>query len=569
MNPIEIGKILSEYISGVIVLNNNKEIIWANNYIKKISGKNDILNRKLFDIFHWNIDELVDQEIRDVSDKKYEMKVRKISTEDTFFLYIFIEEITAFTNKETKLFCLEQIIETINDGVIVSDNEGRVVLYNKSQEALEDLSSSEVVGKYLWEAYSYDAKEMSEHRKVYKTKMPVVNKYKAHAFNEGMPKYVSYSTYPIVKNGNTIAVFSISKNETKLKTLLSETIELKRRLYTKGTEKESVENTNGTSYTFSYIVGDSEATKSLIREAQAVAMLDSNILIVGETGTGKEVLAQSIHNFSKKQKEPFVAINCGAIPENLLESTLFGTEKGSYTGAVNKIGLFEEAQNGTLFLDEMNSMPISMQTKLLRVLQEKKVRRVGGLNTIDVNCRVISAVNEDPQELIRSGRLRQDLFYRITGFCLYILPLRERKEDILSIAKFFIKVYNRILNKKIKTLSKELVETLYRYRWPGNVRQLEHVIENLMVRAGENKEELTLNDIPSYLKKDILEVSTNETFYEEELPLPQTLRNLEKKLILKSLEKNKWNISETARDLGIIRQSLIYRLKKLGVEKTE
>jgi arginine utilization regulatory protein len=403
---------------------------------------------------------------------------------------------------------------------------------------------------------------------VLKSGKSIENKYEAHAINNGIPKYVSYSTYPILKNGKAIGVFSISKNETKLHSLLEETIELKRRFLSRDHEaQEPVEDAgNGTRYTFSLMVGDSEATRQLIREAQKIAWLDNNILIVGETGTGKEVIAQSIHNYGKKNSEPFIGINCAAIPENLLEGILFGTVKGSYTGAVDRHGLFEEARSGTLFLDELNSMPVSMQTKLLRVLQERKVNRVGSSEFVPIKCRVICAMNEEPLELIRSGKLRQDLYYRIGGLSLYITPLRDRPEDIFSLSQFFISKYNHAMHHQIECLSPGLEAAFSRYDWPGNIRELEHVIENLMVHSDEKDRILVPDKLPAYLKASLMLEPTEIKTVKKEF-LNDQIDRIEREIIVEALRRNSFNISSTSRELGIIRQSLIYKMKRLKIEK--
>jgi arginine utilization regulatory protein len=570
MNIKTFGSIISDYIKGIIILNSERYVIWRNEIYKELFNGEEILGSKLDKIFSVDLNEIIKEKktIKNLSGKKYSIKRRDIREKEDTYSLILIDEITDFKDNNVKLYCLEQIIDSIDDGIIVSDYEGRVVLYNNSQEKLEDMDSKKVVGKYLWECYDYDYKpELSEHRKVYKSNTPIVNKYEAHAYKDGIPKYVSYSTYPIIKEGETIAVYTISKNESRLQALLHDTLEQKRKLYSKNDYKSESHQNNGTRYTFSDIVGDSSAMLNLINEAEAIALLKSPVLIVGETGTGKEVFAQSIHNYSTNKEAPFVDINCSAIPENLLESILFGSVKGAYTGAVDQAGLFEEARNGTLFLDEINSMPISMQAKLLRVLQEKKVRRVGALNSIPISCRVISAVNEDPQKIIRESKFRQDLYYRIAGTSLYITPLRERQEDIISTSMFFINKYNKLLNRNIKSISKELKEVMLKYTWPGNIRELEHIIESIMVRASEKQTELSISDMPHYLKGNFISSVACDNLQTEKNSLSNVLRDIEKRLILESLEINGWNLSKTARDLGIIRQSLEYRMKKLNIEK--
>ncbi|WP_432662296.1 sigma 54-interacting transcriptional regulator [Wukongibacter baidiensis] len=561
-----IGEFLTEYISRIVILDENEEVIWTSKSAEKIYNQRKIMQHKLNDLFSITLSEIMNKNkiVKTPYGKKYSMKAREMYIADNKYFFVLIEDLEDFTNEKTMLYCLKKILESINDGVIMSDSEGRIILYNEAQEKLEDLSAEKIVGKYLWEAYNYKAVEMSEHQKVYKTGIPIVNKYKAHAYSDGVPKYLSYSTYPIEKDGEIIAVYSVSENETMLKSLLSETIELKRKLLSKAKSKEPEKN-NGTTYGFADIVGDSQQMQRVIKEAQTIALLESNLLIVGETGTGKEVFAQSIHNLGKNSEEPFVAINCAAIPENLLESILFGTTKGSYTGAVDQVGLFKEAKRGTLFLDELNSMPITMQTKLLRVLQERRVRRVGGLATEPIYCRVICAVNEDPQEIIKQGKLRQDLFFRIASFCLYIPPLRERARDILSLSSYFIDKFNTILSKRVEGFSRELNDVMLSYSWPGNVRELENAIENLMIRVGEREKKLRIEHLPHYIKTTIIGENASRIIRKKESSLPETLRDIEKRIIIESLDKNEWNISKTSRDLGIIRQSLLYRMKKLDI----
>ncbi|MTK11886.1 MAG: PAS domain S-box protein [Clostridiaceae bacterium] len=561
-----IGDIISEYVNGIIILDREGRVIWSDDLYKEISYEKEILGKKFSDVFSIDLNQIKNSTINNLSGKKYKIKCRIIKDGEEEYTLVIIDEITDFNNKDTKIYCLEKIIDSINDGIIISNYEGRIVLYNKSQEKLEELSSKEVVGKFLWEGYQ-SKPELSEHQKVFKTNTPIIDKYQAHSYKGDVAKYVSYSTYPIVKDGETIAVYSVCKNESSLQALLHETLELKRKLYSKSKYNEKNYQKNGTQYVFTDIIGDSSIMVNLIKESQAMALVNSPILIVGETGTGKEVFAQSIHNFSKNNKEAFVDINCSAIPENLLESILFGTVKGAYTGAVDQAGLFEEAGKGTLFLDEINSMPILMQSKLLRVLQEKKVRRVGGINSIPISCRIISAVNEDPQKAIREDKLRQDLYYRLAGVSLYIPPLRERKEDIVTTVEFFINKYNKMLNKNIKSMSKELRKVMMDYKWPGNVRELEHVIENIMIRTTDTQTELKILDIPHYIREDMIGSISIDKVQKSKHGLPDILRSIEKELILESLKKNNWNISRATKDLGIIRQSLEYRMKKLKIEK--
>ncbi len=462
------------------------------------------------------------------------------------------------------LSVLNLIANFLDEGILVSDKNGRIVIYNDAMERLENKKSAEMLGKFLWDAYGYKDKSTSEHKKVLETNKPILRTYNAHISIDGQPQYVSYSTYPIVYKDETVAVISICNNEKNLRQLLNETFEKKREFNKLNTSRMTKNyNPNGTSYTFADIVGSSLQMKTIIKQSQTIAWLDNSIMIIGETGTGKEVLAQSIHNFGKSSKEPFVALNCSAIPENLLESILFGCVKGAYTGAVEHGGLIEEAKRGTLFLDELNAMPVNMQAKLLRVIQEKQYRRVGGNELYRLNCRVVSALNESPLELVERGMLREDLYYRLAGFNIYIPPLRERPDDAIELAEFFLRRYSSELNKSIFGISNEVKNLIAHYTWPGNIRQLEHLIENMLVLADGRDSFLRLEHIPSYFNQVFQRAGINRI----DEGLPGQIDRVEREMILDALQKHNYNITHTARQLDISRQSLLYKMKKHQIDK--
>lgn len=462
---------------------------------------------------------------------------------------------------------LIDFFDHFSDGIFITDREGRIIIYNKAKEIQENRSREEMVGKFTWEAYGYSGIEDSEHAQVFKTGEPVINKYSAHSIVDDVPRYISYSTYPLELDGERIGVYSISKSEDSLHKLLMETLEEKRQFNANidmRTNRKYSEN--GTSYNFSDIVGNSESINQLINEAQSIAWLDNSILIVGETGTGKEVLSQSIHNYGKRSTEPFIGVNCSAIPENLLESMLFGTTKGAFTGALDSAGLFEEAKGGTLFLDEINTMPLAMQAKLLRALQEKRVRRIGSAKHYNIECRIIAATNEEPFSLINEGRMREDLYYRISGFLLHIPSLRERREDIVILVEHFIRRYSAYMGKTAVSVDSDLKKILDRYSWPGNIRELENLVENMLVNSNEGDKYLGVDNIPTYLRDRF---STEKLPPQKDLrPYNEILAGVEKKLITDALNENSWNVSRTARDLGLNRHSLLSKIKRLDIEKT-
>jgi arginine utilization regulatory protein len=550
------GEIITKFKPYAIIVNSTEEILWVSPKLKNLKfnlGTNlhNLINNK-------NAIILID-------DKSFH--ITTITLKDVNLTILIFDSIGDFNDASTKAYSLEKIIEKLYDGVLLTDKEGKIIIYNQAMVELEERDAGDMLGKYIWDAYGYNESSKSEHMQVYNSGVPILNKYKAHAYNYGKPIYKSYSTFPIKDGENTIGVFSISKNETKLQSLLSEIVELKRNF--KDTEDEEIKlNSNGTRFKFSDIIGSSQVMKKLIKEAEAISWLDNSILLVGNTGTGKEVFAQSIHNFGKRKSSHFIGINCSAIPENLLESILFGTVKGAYTGAVDSSGLFEEAGTGTLFLDELNSMPLNMQTKLLRVLQERTARRVGGKDVYPIKCRVISAMNEDPYKLIEEEKLRQDLFYRIAGYNLYIPPLKERGNDLFELAEYYISKFNLSMSKNVISITEELRKMMENYDWPGNIRELEHFIENIMVRTSELDRYLRIDNIPNYIL-EIMEGSIEENTNDisEGKSLQDKLDTLERKIIINNLESNWWNVTKTAEKLGITRQSLIYRMRKLRVER--
>ena len=280
----------------------------------------------------------------------------------------------------------------------------------------------------------------------------------------------------------------------------------------------------------------------------------------GESGTGKELFVQSIHNASSRAAGPFIAQNCAAIPENLLESILFGTSKGSYTGAVDRPGLFELANGGTLFLDELNSMPFDLQAKLLRVLEDGAVRRIGSTHVISVNVRVISAMNVYPALAMEANQLRTDLFYRLNVLTFELIPLRQRKEDILYLSDIFINQYNKQLRKHVSRLDDHVKTIFYKHPWPGNVRELKHTIEYMMnVCEGSM---LTGQDLPMMMK-NIQPDQAEET--RTSFVLRDHLKELEIQLINDALDASGGNVQKAAVLLDIPRQTLQYKMKKLNL----
>ncbi|MDY0000209.1 MAG: sigma-54 dependent transcriptional regulator [Polyangia bacterium] len=313
---------------------------------------------------------------------------------------------------------------------------------------------------------------------------------------------------------------------------------------------------------FGTIVGASERMQAVYRVIEKVGRTEATVLITGESGTGKELVAKAIHDSSPRAKGPFIAVNCGALAETLLESELFGHERGAFTGAVRrKLGRFELADGGTLFLDEAGDIPPSLQVKLLRVLQEHSFERVGGERTVKVNVRILAATNRDLATAVKTGRFREDLFYRLNMIPLELPPLRERREDIPLLVQHFIEKHAALTHSRVKGIRDDALGRVMAYQWPGNIRELENAIAQALVFA--ESDQIDVACLPAFLQgadeASRLDVPAGE------MALPEILDELERQLILKAFKKAEGVKTETARLLGIKTSALYYKLDKYGI----
>jgi two-component system NtrC family response regulator len=310
-------------------------------------------------------------------------------------------------------------------------------------------------------------------------------------------------------------------------------------------------------------ISQSSKMEEVLSLASRAADSKATILINGESGTGKEVLAKSIHYVSSRKDKPFIAVNIPALPETLLESELFGHEKGAFTGAEKvKKGRFELAEEGTIFLDEIGDIPINLQVKLLRVLQEHQIERLGSTESINVDVRIIAATHQNIEQKIKDGTFREDLYYRLNIVLLNLPPLRERKEDIIPLIDHFIEKYSKENNRENLSLSKEAVDLLIKYNYPGNVRELENIIERAVVLS--RSEIITINDLPIIVKGFKAEI---EILITEDATLIQKVEELEKKLIYDALSNSDGNQSQAGRMLGLTERNLRYKMQKYGIKK--
>ena len=306
------------------------------------------------------------------------------------------------------------------------------------------------------------------------------------------------------------------------------------------------------------LIGESIQIKKIYELVHSVSRTDTTVMIRGESGTGKELVAKAIHINSSRKYSPIITVNCGALSESILESELFGHEKGAFTGAqFRRKGKFEMADGGTIFLDEIGSISVRMQIELLRVIETKQFNRVGGNELIKSDFRVITATNESLEELVKAGKFREDLFYRLNVFTIVIAPLRERRDDIPLLVNFFINKFSSAMNKKIKNISKEAMDFLMNYEWPGNVRELENAIERAMVVG--KADAITVDDLPFHLSKNNFELAGEK----------KSLSSMEKKYISRILNDTGWNISKTAQILEIDRVTLYNKINKYELRKSE
>ncbi len=347
------------------------------------------------------------------------------------------------------------------------------------------------------------------------------------------------------------------ENALEKKRLLDENIYLRKELADK--------------FKFNNIIGKSKEMQEIFRLIEKVALTDSTILIRGQSGTGKELIARAIHHNSSRKNKKFIAVDCGALPETLLESELFGHVKGSFTGAiVTKRGLLEVANEGTFFLDEVGDLSMGIQSKMLRVLQEKEFRQVGGIKNVKVDVRLIAATNKDLEKMIEEGKFREDLFYRLNIVPIHIPLLKERREDIPLLVEHFLEIYNTKRNKKIKGVSPEAMDLLVDFDWPGNIRELENVIERVVIMS--ESDIIDAKELPIYIqgKSVYIDITTPKT-NEELKRLKKQMRtkaveDVEKAFLTDALQRNDWNITKAARDVGLKRQNFQALMRKHNIK---
>lgn len=463
---------------------------------------------------------------------------------------------------------MEMILGKMEEGIIVIDRNFNITYYKEPSTDITGFDPSEAIGKNLYQVFPHIKKDESTFSNVMKTGKPIIEQVQNYINYKGKSVSILSSTMPIYEDEKLVGAFEIFKDLTNIRELSEKVLMLQKELYGKSLAEDH-KATNGTQYIFSDIIGESPAMMILKNKILKVAESNSPVFIYGETGTGKELIVQSLHNLSSRSQKPFIAQNCAALPENLLESILFGTVRGSFTGANDRPGLFELADGGTLFLDEINSMNLALQSKLLRVLQDGVIRRVGGATTKAVDVRIITATNLDPKTMLENNIMRKDLFYRLNVIFLYVPSLRERRADIPLLANHFIKTFNKRLGKNIKGLTRDVLEQFIKSQWQGNVRELENIIESALNFA--EGDYLTLKDLQYYsiFGQSSSVVKTSHVEIPQETGLKNAVEEYEKSLIMSTLEKAGGNRAKAARMLSIPKQTLHGKLKKYNIENIE
>lgn len=454
-----------------------------------------------------------------------------------------------FNDDVTSLKMLEAIIQTSYDGIYITDGEANTLLVNNSYERITGLKSEHVLGHNMAELVEKKVISKSVTLMVLKSRQSITLQQKfntgKHALVTGTPFFDEKGRIQMVVT-NVRDITELESLKEKFNESKSENIKYKSLI--EELEKQLVSD--------EFIVAEDEEMLNLLLLAKRVAKVDTNIIIYGETGTGKEVLAKYIYNNSLRKDKPFIKINCGAIPESLIESEFFGYSEGSFTGANKggKIGIFEAANNGTLLLDEIGELPLSMQVKLLRVLQDGEIEKIGSNKSIKVDVRIIAATNKELHEMVEAGTFREDLYYRLNVVPLKLLPLRKRRSSIIPMVEYFMNIFTKKYGMQ-KIISKEVLKYLFEYSWPGNVRELKNLVERIIITT--LGDEIKENDLPI----SIIEDAGNNKNKIANTKLSEALGFIEKDMLFKAYERH-GNVRDAAKELGVDPSTFVRKRKK-------
>lgn len=556
---------------GLLVINNKREIILYNRSAEKIIGmsKNNAIGRSILDVIPnsrlpvvlesrrieanqefclENGQKLITSRIPLINENGYLIGAFCIFKHSSEILKL-AEEITNLKEIQTML---EAIIHSSDEAISVVDENGNGLMINPAYTRITGLTEHQVIGQPA----TIDISEgESMHMKVLQTRRPV----RGAAMRVGPNKReVVVNVAPIIVNGILKGSIGIIHDVTEIQSLtqeLNRAREIIRKLEAK--------------YTFEDIAGQSEEMKIALEQAKLGAKTPATVLLRGESGTGKELFAHAIHNASDRKYNKFIRVNCASLAESLLESELFGYEDGAFSGAKRggKRGLFEEANNGSIFLDEIGEMTANTQAKLLRVLQEREIVRVGGTKPISINVRIIAATNVNLEKGIAQGSFREDLYYRLNRMPIQIPPLRKRKEDIPTLSERLVLKINQDYGRNVESIAHEAMERLMKYDWPGNVRELENILGRAIIFMKNNETIIEAIHIPELIGSNISEKKAVEMVeINGNLPLTKMLEKYEESIIKKTLEEFNGNKTKAAKSLNVSVRNLYYKLEKYELE---
>lgn len=482
------------------------------------------------------------------------------------------------------------VFDGFSEGVLIVDRSGTIIYYNPSMAVIDDLAPDDVLGMTVIDVYEL-SDESSVIMQCLKTGEPIIDRPLLYRTRRGKVANTIHTVFPLFKGDRLEGAICLVREYNVLEeTISSISIPRSKRLLP-----------NDTRFDFDAIVGSNIEFLRAVNTAKMAAATPSPVMLYGETGTGKELFAQAIHNHSGRKSSRYTAVNCAAIPENLLEGLLFGTTSGAFTGARNKLGLFERSNGGTIFLDELNSMAVGLQAKILRVIQERKVRRLGAMKENEIDVKIISSVNKPPHVAIADNTLRPDLFYRLGVVFIPIPPLRERREDIVLLARHFLDKHSQALGRQVTDISDDVLALFNDYDWPGNVRELEHVIEgaiNLVVSSRTIERRHLQSHLTAWRRlrgqseavqptpagmppdgsggngrpADAASVSSTEggrRLLESGRGLLGTQADHERKVLTEALAAHRGNITRAAESIGISRQLFNYKLKKYHIDRKD
>jgi arginine utilization regulatory protein len=456
-------------------------------------------------------------------------------------------------NASQFLLCL---FEHYHEGVLITDKDGVLIYYNRALGLLDGLDSREVLGRAVTEVYQLDETQSTTMQAI-RLARPVINRPHFYKARNGRLVNSISSAYPLFDHNALVGAVCTVADYSSLMANVSLSQDMAREQRPPGPPPATPP--------FEALIYRHEAMKAAVEMARRAAATPSSVMLVGETGVGKELFARAIHHEGPRKAGPFLAVNCAAIPSTILEGILFGTTRGTFTGAVDKAGLLELAHGGVLFLDELDSLPVELQPKLLRVLQERQVRRLGAGQEAPVDLKIISAVNDSPFKAIEQGRLRPDLFYRLGVVIIPLPPLRERREDIKPLLNHFLKKLGCLLGRQARRFSPEAFRLLEAHPWPGNVRELEHMVEAVLNVIPPLETVIQPEHLKTILSLTRVAAPPPDRLYDASEVGGSEAGTDELDLLTRALRLSRGNVARAARSLGYSPQRLHYRLKKLGL----